>query len=165
MKICPICGGEISDDSRFCTLCGTQLPEESRPVPAVPAAFSTNYKAPESIPDPFDHTRDFDETDIHDNKLFALLMYLTSIVGIFLALLGANDSPYVQFHLKQNMKFLIVEVILGLCASVLFFTFIVPIAAGICLTIVEIIRIISFIQVCGNKAKEPAIIRSLGFLK
>ena len=83
---------------------------------------------------------------------------------IAIALLGAKESPYVQFHLKQNLKFCIVELLLSLCAAVLFFTFIVPIAAGICMAILEVIRVIAFFQVCGNKAKEPAIIRGLGFL-
>ena len=161
MKICPKCGGQIGDENRFCTLCGVELTEEAQPA----APFPAYYQPAAPTADPFDHTEEFDDSDIHANKLYALLMYLTGLVGIAIALLGAKESAYVQFHLKQNLKFCIAELLLGFIAAFLFFTFIVPIAAGVCLTILEIIRIIAFFQTCGNKSKEPAIIRSLGFLK
>ena len=114
--------------------------------------------------DPFDRTNEFEEADVHGNKLYAMLVYLLGLIGIAIALLGAKESAYVQFHVKQSLKFCIVELLLGLCVGVLFFTIIVPIAAGVCLAILEVIRIIAFFQVCGNKSKEPAIIRGLGFL-
>ena len=161
MKICPNCGGQNGDENRFCTLCGTPLIEAPKPAPN---AFPTYYQPAAPALDPFDHTKEFEEADIHGNKLYAMVMYLLGIIGIAIALLGAKESPYVQFHLKQNLKFCIVELLLSLCAAVLFFTFIVPIAAGICMAILEVIRVIAFFQVCGNKAKEPAIIRGLGFL-
>ena len=161
MKICPTCGGQNGDENRFCTICGTQLPAVSQPVPnTIP-----NYYQPAApAADPFDHTAEFEESDIHGNKLYAMVMYLLGVIGIAIALLGAKESPYVQFHLKQNLKFCIVELLLGFCTALLFFTFIVPIVAGVCLAILEVIRIIAFFQVCGGKAKEPAIIRGLGFL-
>ena len=166
MKICPNCGARFGDENRFCTICGTPIPEEATPIPAAPNAFSAYYQPAATVPvsDPFDHSEEFDEADIHANKLYAMAVYLLSIIGIVLALLGARESAYVQFHVKQGLKFCIVELLLGLCAGVLFFTIIVPIAAGVCLAILEVIRIIAFFQVCGNKAKEPAIIRGLSFL-
>ena len=39
------------------------------------------------------------------------------------------------------------------------------ILAGIIVLVLYVIRIISFFQVCGGKAVEPAILRSIGFLK
>ena len=163
MKICPTCGGQNGDENRFCTFCGTTLPEA--PMPAAPNAFPAYYQpAAAAAVDSFDHTNEFEEADIRSNKLYAMIMYLLGLVGIVIALLGAKESAYVQFHVKQNLKFCIVEMLLGFCAAFLIFTFIVPIAAGVCITILEVIRIIAFFQVCGNKAKEPAIIRSLGFL-
>ena len=159
MKICPNCGYQVNDDSRFCTICGTPLTAEPQAT-----AIPTYYQPTAPIPSPFDHTAEFDQADIHANKLYAMAVYLLGIVGIAIALLGAKESAYVQFHLKQGLKFCIVELLLSLCAAVLLFTFIVPIAAGVCMAILEVIRIITFFQVCGNKAKEPAIIRGLGFL-
>ena len=159
MNICPKCGSQVSDGSRFCTICGTPLTAEPQAT-----AIPTYYQPAAPIPSPFDHTAKFDQADIHANKLYAMAVYLLGIIGIAIALLGAKESAYVQFHLKQGLKFVIVELLLSLCAAALFFTIIVPIAAGVCIAILEVIRIIAFFQVCGNKAKEPAMIRGLGFL-
>ena len=160
MKICPVCQNQVSDDCAFCTACGTQMPQNAAPQAA---GYQPTYQ-PTPVYDPYDHTAEFDAADVHSNKLYVLMMYMTSLLGIILALLGAKESPYVQFHLRQNLKFFIVELLLGLCASILFFTILVPIVAGIALAVVEVVKIIAFFQVCGNKSKEPAIIRSLGFL-
>ena len=163
MKVCPICHSQVAPDSNYCTMCGNRLPDESQATPPKSSVYQ-NYYQPTPVPDPWDHTAEFDAADVSEHKLYAMLMYLTSIVGIIVALLAAKESAFVQFHLKQGLKFVIVELLLSLCAAALFFTILVPIAAGVCLTILEVIRIIAFFQVCGNKAKEPAIIRSLGFL-
>ena len=49
--------------------------------------------------------------------------------------------------------------------ALLCWTIIVPIVGGVCLAIVLVLKVICFFQICSGKAKEPAIIRSLGFLK
>ena len=160
MRICPVCQSQVSDGNAFCTTCGNQMPQNAAPQ----GTGYQNYYQPAPAYDPYDHTAEFDAADVHSNKLYVLMMYMTSLLGIVLALLAAKESPYVQFHLRQNLKFFVVEVLLGLCASVLFFTILVPIVAGIALAVVEVVKIIAFFQACGNKSKEPAIIRSLGFL-
>lgn len=168
MKTCPICHSQNGDDSYYCTMCGNRLPDETQPAPYQPPVYQNVYQQPayrQPIYNPYDHTAEFEAQDVAQNKLYAISMYLLSVVGIVIALLGAKDSGFVQFHLRQNLKLLIVEAILALCAGLLAFTIIVPIAAAVCLVIVEVIRIIAFFQTCGGKAKEPAIIRSLGFLK
>ena len=164
MSICPICHSQVPPESNYCTMCGNRLPDEPDSTPKQSSVYQ-NYYQPTPVPDPWDHTDKFDANDISEHKLFAMLMYLTSIVGIIFALLGAKDSAYVQFHLKQNLKLLIVEVLLSLVGCLLAFTFIVPIAAGVCGVICVVLHIIAFFQVCSNKAKEPAIIRGLAFLK
>lgn len=161
MRICPVCQSQVSDGSAFCTTCGNQMPQNAAPQSA---GYQPYYQPAPAACDPYDHTAEFDAADVHCNKLYVLMMYMTSLLGIVLALLGAKESPYVQFHLRQNLKFFVVEVLLGLCASILFFTFLVPIVAGIALAVVEVVKIIAFFQACSNKSKEPAIIRSLGFL-
>lgn len=164
MKVCQICHSQNGDESYYCTMCGNRLSDEIEPaVYQIPAYQQPVYQQPAC--DPHDHTAKFDATDIAPNKLYAIAIYLMSLMGMLIAFICARDSAYVQFHLRQNVKFMIVEVLLLLIGSVLFFTIIIPIAAVVCLVIVEILRIIAFFQVCNGKAKEPAIIRSLGFLK
>ena len=69
------------------------------------------------------------------------------------------------FHLRQALKIEVVGILLVLISAVLCWTFIIPIAGGVCMIILLVLRIISFFQICSGKAKEPAIIRSLGFLR
>lgn len=165
MTICPICHSQNGDENYYCTMCGNRLPDDPQTIPEQPPVYQRPVQQSYPVYDPYDHTASFDGQDIAGNKLYAMAMYLLSVIGIFIALLAAGDSAFVQFHLRQNLKFLILEALLGLCAAVLAITFIVPIAAGICLVILEIIKLICFFQVCGGKAKEPAIVRSIGFLK
>ena len=94
-----------------------------------------------------------------------MLVYLFGAIGIIIAMLSAKDSAYVNFHVRQAIKFMIVEVLISLITALTFWTFIVPILAGIALIVLVVLEIICFFQVCSGKAKEPAIIRSLNFLK
>ena len=184
MKICPNCKNQLPDDAFFCTACGTRFvpnPEATQaggpipnpmPNPNVPPQFGGPM--PNQIPpymqapppfDPYDHTAEFDPKDISDNKVISMLVYLLGWIGIIIALLACNNSPYASFHVRQALKFVVVEVLTALIAVVLCWTFIVPIAFGILAIILFVIKIICFFQICNGKAKEPAIIRSLGFLK
>lgn len=151
MAFCPKCGNQVEDGAPFCGKCGQPL--NGAPV----AAVDPNAQ--------FDHTAEFDAKDISDNKCFALLPYLFSLFGILVSALISKDSPYVQFHLRQAIKFEVVGALLGIVAVVLAITFIVPIAAGICMIIIFVLKIIVVFQIFGGKAIEPAIIRNLGFLK
>ena len=151
MKICPKCNAQCEDNAGFCTTCG----------------YSFNGAAPGYAPqvDPYDHTAKFDPKDISDNKVIAMLVYLMGAIGIIIALLASSNSPYVGFHLRQALKFIVVETLLGLVAVLLVWTVIAPIAAAIMSIILFVIKIICFFQICEGKAKEPAIIRELNFLK
>ena len=148
MKICMNCHLTYDDAAQVCAQCGN-------PLVAV---------APQQV-DLFDHTAEFDAADISDNKVFAMLPYLMSWIGIIITLLAGNASPYASFHVRQALKIQICTALLGIIASILAITIIVPIAAAVCVCILGIVNIICFFHVCAGKAKEPAIVRNLGFLK
>ena len=155
MKTCPKCQAQIDDNSAFCTSCGYAFAAEQQPQPQ-----------PQPVnADPADHTAEYDPKDISDNKVIAMLVYLLGTIGIIIALLGSHESPYVRFHIRQSLKFLVIETLTVLAISLLCWTFIVPIVGCIFIMVLEVIKIICFFQICGGKAKEPAIIRSFGFLK
>lgn len=157
MKYCPKCGAQMEDNAAFCPNCGNNAQPNGSPNQA------PVYAAPE--PDPFDHTEEFDAKDISENKVLCMLVYLMSAIGIIYALLAGKDSKYVAFHVRQALKFEVVTILLGIVMALLFWTIIVPIVGGVCLAIVLVLKVICFFQICSGKAKEPAIIRSLGFLK
>ena len=112
--------------------------------------------------DPYDHTAEFDPKDISDNKVFAMLCYLMDFIGIIVALLATHSSKYTMFHVRQALKITVVSI---LSVFVLIIPFLGWIAFPILQGIIWVIKIISFFQICSGKAKEPAIIRSFGFLR
>ena len=148
MKYCSGCGTPCDDNAVHCPSCGKPFAPEA--APAV---------------DPRDHTAEFDPKDISDNKVVAMLPYLLGVFGLIIALLMSNNSPYLRFHIRTALKFTVVEAILSICTVFLFWTILVPIAAGVCMIICTVLRIIAFFQICNGKAKDPAIISGLGFLK
>ncbi|MBE6659546.1 MAG: zinc ribbon domain-containing protein [Ruminococcaceae bacterium] len=148
MKVCMNCHLTYDDGAQVCAQCGNPL----------------TYVVPQQT-DPADHTADFDTADISENKVFAMLPYLMGWIGIVIALLAGSKSAYAAFHVRQALKIQICNALLGMIAAILAITIIAPIAAAVCICILGIVNIICFFQVCAGKAKEPAIIRNLGFLK
>jgi len=146
MKFCTKCGTQCEDNANVCSNCGT--------------AFAAPVAAPAI--DPKDHTAEFDKKDISDNKVIAMLPYLLPVFGLIIAILMASTSKYVQFHVRTVLKFTVVE-------SLLIFVNIIPLLGQLAyvvgVIICAVLRIIAFFQICGGKAKDPAIIGSLGFLK
>lgn len=162
MKFCSACGNQINDDAAFCPFCGANNgdPNGAPANNAVPM-----YAPPVPVFDPYDHTADYDPKDISDNKVISMLVYLMGIVGVVIALLASRDSAYTAFHVRQSLKFTVVELLVGIISAVLCWTIIVPIAAGVVYIILLVLKIIAFFSICSGKAKEPAIIRNLGFLR
>ena len=151
MRNCPNCNFPNPDESAFCTNCGAPLNGQ----PAYQPTF---------VPNPYDHTGDFDEKDIKDNKLFAMCGYLFSVGGILLALLAAKDSPYTMFHVRQALKFAVLNLLITLAMGVLAFTFVVPAAGIVLLVMLLVVRFVAFVNVCKGKAIEPWLVRSMSFL-
>lgn len=170
MKICPNCHNQLDDAAAFCPNCGAQFAAPPQPAPYQQAPNygaqpPYGYAPPAPAFDPYDHTSEFDAKDISENKVISMLVYLLGAVGIVIALLASNTSPYAAFHVRQALKFTVVEILVGLISGVLAITFIVPIAGAIFLVVLSVIKFICFFQICGGKAKEPAIIRGLKFLR
>ena len=159
MKICPNCNFQCEDNSVFCVNCGAQF-VQTAPNPQQPFVQQSYQPAF----DQYDHTSEFDKEDISKNKVFCMLAYLMGAVGIIIALLGSSKSEYTAFHLRQALKFLVVELLAGVCSVLLVWTIIVPIAYAVLSVTLFVLKIICFFQVCGGKAKDAAIIRDLKFL-
>ena len=131
-------------------------------APNQQAQYQQQYAYQPPAPDQYDHTSEYDAKDISDNKVYAMATYMFSVLGIIIALLASRDSKYAAFHVRQAMKLEIATVLCAVCMIVPILGWIV---GGIGAVIIEVLKIIAFFQVCGGKAKEPAIVRSFGFLK
>ena len=163
MKICPNCHAQLDDSSIFCASCGPHFGAVPPPQQFLSQQFSVPLlTAFAPAYDPYDHTAEFDPKDISDNKVFAMPCYLMDFIGIIVALLATHSSKYTMFHVRQALKITVVSI---LSVFFLIIPFLGWIAFPILLGIIWVIKIISFFQICSGKAKEPAIIRSFGFLR
>ena len=174
MKLCPNCNTSVEDNAAFCNNCGAKFVVENQNSqyhipPQTAYAATPKY-------DVYDHTAEFDAQDISNNKVIAMLVYLMGAIGIIIALLASSSSKYVSFHLRQALKFLVVEMLMPIALAVGAVVCIIPIlgwiaygllmiAALVAYVVFFVLKIICFFQICSGKAKEPAIIRDLKFLK
>lgn len=177
MIICPKCGTQMNDGTAFCKNCGTPVgmaagqPQMGQPQMGMNQAA---YQQPAF--DPYDHTAEFSAKDISDNKVIAMLPYLFSWIGVVLVLLASKESPYASFHVRQYLKVLVTQAVLGLLTVACVIVLIIPflgwivgglgiIAIGIMNIILSVVTIIGFFSVCKGNAKELPIVRGLKFLK
>ncbi|MGI5977178.1 MAG: zinc-ribbon domain-containing protein [Candidatus Limivicinus sp.] len=170
MKICPNCSAQNDDSAVFCHNCGVKLDADYAGSQNGPEWYNqqdnnARYEYQQSEVKPYDHTSEFDAKDISDNKVFAMVCYVLSTMGIIIALLAGRKSEYAMFHVRQALKFTVLNLLVAVVMGVLCWTVFVPIAGAIFMLVMLVIRIICFVQVCQGKAKEPAIIRSIGFFK
>ena len=127
---------------------------------------------------PYDHTSEFDAKDISDNKVICMLLYLTGILGLFIALLS-QKSEYVSFHIRQSLKLTVLELLLPIAAGLCTIVFgllaaifrapgiaLIPaVLAGIVLVVFFVVRIMMFFKICAGKAEEAPIARKFSFLR
>lgn len=121
------------------------------------------------------HSADFNEKDISENKVSAIAAYLLGPIGIIIALLLACDSAYTAFHVRQALKITICSVLLELFAAVFALFGMIPLVGIIFRMIlvltcvawfgVLILRLIAIAQVSSGEAREPVIIGNFTFLK
>lgn len=147
MAYCSNCGSELAPNAKACSNCGALI---GGPAPVIKD---------------WDHTADFEATDISDGKVYAICAYLLGFVGIVVALLAAKDSAYIKFHVKESIKLTLSILVVYVVSLILCWTLIVPIAGAILICILAVLKIIACVQVCQNKSIEPWIVRSLTFLK
>ena len=136
----------------------TQPTQPQYQIPVQQPAPVVRYNA-------YDHSKEFTAKDLADNKLYAALMYVTSLFGVLIALVADKDSPYLKFHIRQVLKLHLTITILSALTAALAWTVIVPIAGAIALLILFIVNIVCFVNVLKNKSIEPAFVRDLKFLQ
>lgn len=163
MKTCTVCNNVINDTDAVCPICGT---------PAAAPGYNSAPTGPAYAPvaDPYDHTAEFDPADISENKVICMCIYLLGWLGILIAAIMSKESPFTAFHIRQRMKYSVVFMLIYI-----FYAFgwialgyvlgLGLIAVSVLVPVLFIFMIISFVQVCQGKAKEPLLIRKLTFLK
>ena len=166
MKNCPRCNAQMEDNAVFCQNCGFSVAQQAEPQAQQPQ-YNQHAAAPAPVVDQYDHTAEFSAEDVSENKLLAAVIYVSSILGIIVALIAQSSrkSKYLDFHIKQGLKSFVVMFFLGVIGAVLSWTCIFAIAAAVCEVIVLVCNYICLFKSLANKSIEIPVIRSLGFLK
>jgi len=93
---CTACGAQNPDNGAFCVGCGQALAApQASPLPP-------QYAAPEAAP------VDNEAQDAQDNKVMGILAYFGPLALI--PFLTKKDSPFAQFHAKQGMTLLVLDI-------------------------------------------------------
>ena len=124
MKYCPHCGAEIADDVRFCPTCGKET------VITVPVSTDPQ----------------FDAQDIADNRMLAMLGYLT--MGI-LPMIGCRNSAYAMHHTNQALWIFIGSLLCGLVCIIPILGWLVAAIGSLFLLVCEIIGIVRALKGSG----------------
>lgn len=149
MAFCKNCGQEIPAEAQACPNCGTAVEAQAQPQ-AAPAA-------PQQATKTKDFTNQYDPKDIEDNKLMAILAYLSWLILIPILVSPAKDSPFVRFHVNQGLILFIASFISGLLT---------PVCIGVITGIIcFVLMIIGIVNAANGQAKELPIIGKFRILK
>ena len=108
MVFCAKCGKKLNEGARFCPRCGTPVGEQGGAGTSVSQSGggSSGTFSWEQAGQMRDLSREFQESDVEQNKLMAVLSYFSLLV--LLPILCAKDSKYARFHANQGLMLLLV---------------------------------------------------------
>ena len=205
MKRCGSCNYECEDYRTVCPRCGkplggnasvrpggnTQRPVVGRvqpgPSPAAHRGMAYGYIMPH------DHTMEFTSEEITMGKPFAMVNYLFGWIGILICLIYRSNN-YVRFHVRENVKYIIICLLSDTALSFLGVMFMLlgyiaegnyiiagnawgpnEVLARISLFffaliflvhfVIKIFQIICFVRVGMGKALEAPFVRKFNFMR
>lgn len=175
MAFCSKCGKKLDDGTELCPECGARVTPEGQPGNAEnqsAAASSQASQARASVEDTFrqlnntsDTTSEFDQMDINNNKVMAVLAYIGILVLV--PIFAAKDSKFARFHANQGLILLIASVAYNIVASVIraILGAVLGVVGGIVgwiLTLLSLVflalAIIGIVNAVNGKAKELPVI-------
>ncbi len=155
MAFCSNCGQQLPENATICPNCGTSSAQQTQQ--AAPQTEQPKAQPAPAVPQGKDFTANFDPKDIQDNKVMAVLAYLSWLILIPLLVSPAKDSPYVRFHVNQGLILFIATFISGLLSVVC----IGAITGIICF----VLMILGIVNAAQGKAKELPIIGKFRIIK
>ena len=111
-----------------------------------------------------DTTAEFDQSDIQQNKVMAVLAYFGLL--FLVPLLAAKESKYAKFHTNQGLVLWIAGLIAGVVSSILA---VIPVVGAILGALISLVMfalmIIGIVNAATSKAKELPVIGKIKLLK
>ena len=193
MAYCSKCGAQVNDDMRFCPACGAQIPQQAAQAQPQPEAQPQQAAAErpqaaagqpagglgqtlQGLNNTADETVGCEQADIDQNKLMAVLSYLSILVLV--PIFAAPKSKFARFHANQGLILAILEILYYTAVAIIngIFAAILPwqlfwlralISAifSLCGLVFLVWVILGIINVANGRAKELPIIGKFRILK
>ena len=165
MAFCQKCGTQIADGARFCPACGAAQ------AGAQTGTQQNTGNAFEKMMDTPDTTSAFDQADIEQNKVMAILSYLSFLVLV--PILAAPNSRFARYHANQGLVLFIVEVAYSAVELILGIVFgLIPVVGAIINGILGLVHIVfivvsvlGIVNAANGEAKELPVIGRFRILK
>lgn len=114
-----------------------------------------------------DTTSEFDQNDIQQNKVMAILAYFSWLVIV--PIIGAKESKFARFHANQGLVLAIVEIIcwvvLGVLTNIPLIGWIFRLVDGLFSLVCLLFSVLGIVNAANGKAKELPIVGKFKLLK
>ena len=111
-----------------------------------------------------DTTAEFEENDIQQNKVMAVLAYFGLL--FLIPMLAAKESKYAKFHTNQGLTLWLANLIVSVVSSIIALIPIIgAIVAGLISLVMFALMILGIVNAATGKAKELPVIGKFKLLK
>ena len=168
MAFCNQCGTQVAEGVQFCPNCGA-------PVQAGQSQPQQAPQQPEFIQNftnTADTTGEFDPADIQQNKIMAVLAYLSWLVLI--PIFAAPQSRFARYHANQGLVLAITEIVwwiaTGILTTVLYniswtLGSLVSTVLGLANLVFLVLLVIGIMNAANGQAKELPLVGKFRILK
>lgn len=168
MAFCSKCGAQLNEGEKFCSSCGAPTDEKSSETPATKQSAQADFSQKiANLNNTADTTSDYDVQDIQNNKVMAILAYLSWLVLV--PLFAAKESRFARFHCNQGLVLAIAEIIcwivLGLLDNIPYIGWLFGLLNGLFSLVCVVFAVIGIVNAANGKAKELPIIGKFKILK
>lgn len=155
MPFCEKCGAKMEEEAKFCPSCGAGVNGQQSQYSQQNAQSGNFQETLNKYMQTEDNTSEFDQGDINQNKVMAVLAYIGILVLV--PLLAAPNSKYARYHANQGLLLFIAEICLGVVMGIFSWIPVVNIIIFVLGSLVSLLlfvfAIIGIINACQGKAK------------
>ena len=129
MPFCEKCGAKMEEEAKFCPSCGAGVNGQQSQYSQQNTQSGNFQETINKYMQTEDNTSEFEQEDINQNKVMAVLAYIGILVLV--PLLAAPNSKYARYHVNQGLLLFIAEICLGVVMGIFIWIPVLNIIIGI----------------------------------